>query len=131
MKKINKNKLKKITLILLILFIYYLLARFKIFSFPCPIKYIFHVYCPGCGVSRMLISISKLQFKKAFNYNQLIFILLPFILILLGDSIIAYLYDKTPKIVNRIPNWVYILLCIIIICFGIIRNIPGFEYLTP
>ena len=131
MRKINKKKLINFIVLIIILFIYYLLARFKIFAIPCPIKYIFHVYCPGCGVSRMLIALTKFQINKAFNYNQLAFILLPFLLLLLCDYIIGYLFDKPMRIINKIPTWIYVLLAIIVISFGIIRNIPGFEYLTP
>lgn len=131
MKKINREKLKKLLLTMSFVFIYYLLARFNVFAVPCPIKYIFHVYCPGCGVSRMLIAITKFQFKKAYGYNQLMFILLPFFIILFCDYIISYLYDRPNKIIDKIPTWVYILVAVIIVLFGIIRNIPGFEYLTP
>ena len=131
MRKINKKKLIKLLIICLLMFLYYLSARFDIFVILCPIRHIFHVYCPGCGVSRMLIALTKFQINKAFNYNQLAFILLPFLLLLLGDYIISYLFDKPMRIINKIPTWIYVLLAIIVISFGIIRNIPGFEYLTP
>lgn len=131
MKKLNKKRLLILITIFIILFGYYLSLKFNIFSIKCPTKYFFHIYCPGCGVSRMILSILKLDFKQAFYYNRLFFILLPFIIILLIDFIIGYLFDKPYKIITRIPKSVYIILGVIIILFGIIRNFPCFDYLRP
>ena len=131
MKKINNQRLYKLLGAFSAFVLYYVLFRFKVLIINCPIRQIFHVYCPGCGVSRMLLALTKFKFKEAFSYNQLAFILLPFLSILLVDYIISYLYDKPNKIIDKIPLWVYILISIIIVAFGIIRNLPEFYYLTP
>ena len=89
------------------------------------------MYCPGCGVTRMILALSKLQIKKAFGYNQAFFILLPFIIVLGIDFIIGYIFNKPYKIITKIPQWVYIVIAILLCIYGIVRNIPGLEYLTP
>lgn len=38
---------------------------------PCPTYTIFGIYCPGCGVSRMLYSLAHLDFSAAVHYNAL------------------------------------------------------------
>lgn len=39
------------------------------------------LYCPGCGGTRMVQSILKLDFYQAFRYNPLVFVLLALIAI--------------------------------------------------
>lgn len=131
MKKINKKRFLLCIAIFISLFGYYFLVRYNIFAFHCPTKYFFGIYCPGCGVSRMLIAISKFQWKQAFYYNRLFFILLPFLFILIIDGILGYVLNRKYVIINKIPLWVYILVAIIIIFFGILRNTDSFYYLRP
>ena len=59
----------------LALCVYFALAI--IFSLPCPIKYTTGVSCPGCGMTRALISLVRLDFESALYYHPLVF-LLPF-----------------------------------------------------
>ena len=131
MKKINYKRLLLVLLIFIILVIYYFLVRFKIFSIPCPIKWAFHIFCPGCGVTRMLVLASRLKFKEAFTYNQLAFILTPFVIVLGIDGLISYIFEKPVRIINKIPKWIYIAVVILVLIYGILRNVPGFEILAP
>ena len=129
--KINKEKLKKskkIIFITLLLFIIYLYLN-KRFSFyiPCLFHKITHLYCPGCGITRMILSIFKLNFYQAFRYNPLMFFLAPFILIYEIIYYINWIQDKNFSISKKI--W-YILLTITII-YTILRNINTFNYLIP
>ena len=89
---------------------------------PCMFHVITGLYCPGCGVSRMLISILKLDFYQAFRYNPLLFIMLPFILALLINYIYCIIFKKS-TIYKKINNKVWISFVIILILYGIIRNI--------
>ncbi len=38
---------------------------------PCPTYTIFGIYCPGCGISRMLYSLVHLDVPAALHYNAL------------------------------------------------------------
>lgn len=129
--KINKEKLKKskkIIFITLLLFIIYLYLN-KRFSFyiPCIFHKITHLYCPGCGITRMILSILKLNFYQAFRYNPLMFIMIPFIMTYEIIYYINWIHDKNYTISKKI--W-YILLIITII-YTILRNIDSFSYLAP
>ena len=44
---------------------------------PCLWKTLFHVQCPGCGLTRAFMQVLKLDFTGAFATNPLIFIILP------------------------------------------------------
>lgn len=45
---------------------------------PCIWKALFGFHCPGCGLTTAFISILELDFKKAFESNWLIYIIIPF-----------------------------------------------------
>lgn len=121
----------KIVGLLVLLFVYYFLSRNFGFSIPCPIHYFTGYYCPGCGITRCLFSLIQLDFSKAFRYNQLVFILIPFFVFYYGYSFYIYIFNKEDKVLCKIPKYVWIILLIITILFGIIRNLDGFEFLRP
>ena len=125
-----KNKQYKLLLFFGLLVMYYIFALNNI-TIPCLFNKITNLYCPGCGVTRMLLSISKLNFYQAFRYNQLVFIFLPFILLLLIDFLLKWLKNQNNYIYLRINNKVWVVLLIIVLVFGILRNIPLFDYLKP
>jgi len=81
-------------------------------------------YCPGCGITRALLSLIELQFYQAFRYNMLAVILLPF-------GIVYFIYLFILKRNKKIPNIILYFILIIVILFGILRNIPIFSYLAP
>lgn len=115
-------------LILLILLIIYLYLGEKInFYIGCPIKKITNLYCPGCGITRMLLSLFKLDFYQAFRYNPLLFITLPIFLFFILNSI----FTKKEPLYNKVPNKVWVVVIIIFIVYGILRNIPFFDFLAP
>ena len=121
--KIN-NKVKiGIILFLLLISYYFLNQKFGI-GIPCLFHEITGFYCPGCGITRLFFSLLQLDFYRAFRANPLIFILLIIV-------IFYYILNKLCKINITIPSYIYYILLVIVILFGIFRNIPGFEYLIP
>ena len=129
--KLNKEKIKKskkiLFIIILLSSIYlYLNKRFS-FYIPCIFHKITHLYCPGCGITRMIISIFKLNFYQAFRYNPLMFILAPFLVIYEIIYYINWLQDKYFKI----PKKTWYILLIITIIYTILRNINYYNYLIP
>lgn len=115
-------------LIVLLLGYYFLNSKFGL-SISCPIHSLTGLHCPGCGLTRSIFSIIKLDFKSAFMYNQLVFCLLPFFLTYY--SINGYYYIKGSDKKIRIPTWLSISILIIVLAFGILRNIPYFDFLRP
>lgn len=68
MKKINKIKHNKIIYIILFIGIA-LLNFFNLYI--CPIKYIYGISCPLCGMIRAFKSVLKLDIRKSFYYHML------------------------------------------------------------
>ena len=116
--------------IILILICYLLIAEhFNIYIF-CPIYKFTHLYCPGCGITRMLISILHGNFYQAFRYNPLIFILLPFIIIYWIIDTITYIKYKK-NITKPLEPYIWYVLIGIFVLYGILRNVPYFDFLQP
>lgn len=49
-------------------------------TIPCFFHTLFDIHCPGCGLTRAFMSLMKLDFQSAYNYNPLIFIVIPSII---------------------------------------------------
>lgn len=43
----------------------------------CPILWLTGISCPGCGITRAMVAVFRLDFAKAWYYNPTIFYLLP------------------------------------------------------
>lgn len=117
--------------LIIIFFGYYFLNHFFNFTINCPFHYFTGYYCPGCGVTRLLFYLIQGKIKKAFFSNCLVFILLPFIFFYIFYKQYLYIFDKKDKILSKIPNYVYYLIIIITILFGILRNLEPFSFLKP
>ena len=117
-----KKVLIKLAIILALSFIYLLISYFTGFYIPCLFHLLTGLYCPGCGVTRMLQSILKFDFYAAFRYNQLLFIMLPAIAFLVINSIICYIKKETP-IYKMVNSKIWIITIVILIVYGILRNI--------
>ena len=122
-----KKRLIKIvllnTLIVIISLIYYFLNKYFNIGIPCLFYQITGLKCPGCGITRLIFSLIKLDFRQAFFYNPLVFILLPFIGFYIIYQEYLYITKKEDKIIKKIPSYIYYLLIIILIIYAILRNI--------
>jgi len=78
----------------------------------------------------MLTHILRLDFKGAFECNQVLFVISPFILYLLGKMLYGYIrYGRlTLKKFDTVLTFVLIG---ILLVFGVVRNLPPFDFLRP
>ena len=97
-------------------------------NYLCPWEKNFNIYCAGCGGTRMLYSLLKLDFYQAFRYNPLLFILLIIAIIYL-----LYIFVCKKLKINhcKLNTKHLIILSIITILFMVLRNIEAFSYLQP
>lgn len=93
-------------------------------TIPCVFRLITGLKCPGCGVTHMLIQLMRLDFKDAWNCNQAVMLMLPVFLYLLCTGLYRYIKYGTKKQPKH-ETVIEIALIIILILFGIVRNIPG------
>jgi len=71
---LKKHLIAVILAIMAFLFFYYV--------WKCPFKLVFGIPCAGCGMTRALMSVLKLEFDKAFTYHPLWLLVPPGILYL-------------------------------------------------
>lgn len=122
MKKRIFTVLKYIISIFTIGILYALFVNITGIGIPCVFHLITGLKCPGCGVSRMCLSLLRLDFKKAFSYNQMIFILLPVFCVLVVIQIVRYIkYDQTKA--TKVQSTIYYIGIALLVVFGILRNI--------
>ncbi len=120
-KKRLKSTLIKYGVIFGIALAYLIFVLCTGLGIPCIFHAITKLECPGCGVTRMLISVVKLDFVSAFWYNPFLFVTGPFL--------IAYLIAYEVKFIkhgNRnMGKWqifMYVELALALL-YGILRNI--------
>ena len=83
-----KEKLISTGLVVLIIAVMYLL------EIPCLFKALFHICCPGCGMTRAYLSLLRFDIRKAFEYHPMFWAVPVWYLMYLFD-------DKLFK-----PRWV-------------------------
>lgn len=115
-----KRTLRDIGILFAIGFIYYLIQKYTHKGFVCYFRALFHIYCPTCGVTRMIMSMSRLELKKAFLYNQFMFITFPF---WVGEIIYFFYILESKKKVNKVNQACVFIWIGMLILFGILRNI--------
>lgn len=123
-----KRSIESLIIISSILIGYLILVKIFHIYIPCIFHKVTKLYCPGCGVTRMLLEILRGNFYQAFRYNQLLFILLPIFIVYFIDYIYSIIKNKN-TLVDITPNVVWYTLIVVLLVFGIIRNI--FPYFAP
>lgn len=121
---------KPVVQVLLAGIIYVIFIKLTGWAIPCPIKLVTGKFCPGCGISRMLLAMLRLDFKGAYYANRLLFFLLPVILVYALIKAIHFI--KTGKNEQRLPEHIAILIITILtIIFWVLRNTTAFSFLAP
>lgn len=116
-----------ITLILLTLIeiVYYLTTQ----SFlPCLIRKLTNYYCPACGITRMFLSIFKLDFYQAFRYNAYAFTILLFMPLII---LVEILLKNNKNILKKVNITLFSVFIFSFILFGVFRNFEFFSYFLP
>ena len=79
--------------------------------------------CPGCGSQRAIHSLLHLDFCQAFRYNGLLFLLIPYMAMLLISGIFKSKMERLYQALTK-PAVIYILL-VVILLWWLLRNIFG------
>ncbi|HMU06792.1 MAG TPA: DUF2752 domain-containing protein [Kaistella sp.] len=91
--------------------------------FPsCPFKSVTGLDCPGCGSQRAIHELLHLNFKKAFEYNALLVLSIPYLLLLMVFNFES-VKQRFPKLERILFGWKSVwIITIIVILFFIFRN---------
>ncbi len=127
----TKRKIRTVLVAGGILLALFLLQWLCGWGLPCPFHTVTGWYCPGCGITRMLTYTVTGQWYAAFRMNPLLFVLLPLLLVYGGFWLWSFVTDKPNRLDNRIPLWATIGLAVVLVVYGVLRNLPAFAYLAP
>lgn len=130
-----KNKIIRLIFIVLFLVIIvyglsYLNIRYGI-GLVCMFNKITGLYCSGCGMTRAVFSMLRLDFYQAFRYNAFSIILVPIIGLYIIGSMYSWIFSKTNFMYRKIPEVIWIIFIVALLLYGILRNVPQFSYLAP
>ena len=121
MRKRFFRVLKKYLIVLGAGILYFVFTSVTKIGIPCPFYYITGLQCPGCGISRMMLALARLDFTQALQYNPFIFLTLPILLFIIFYS--DYLYIKTGN--GSLGKWNFLMVAELagLLIFGVVRNI--------
>ena len=126
-----KKTIKENCIILFIGVIYFIWYRLMGFGIPCVFHKITGLYCPGCGVTRMFSALSKLEIAEAFRSNSLVLILLPYGIFAYVRRYLYVMIKGEEYNYKNYHRYVRTVIVVLVVAFGIVRNIPYFQFLRP
>jgi hypothetical protein len=96
---------------------------------PCPFHALTGLWCPFCGATRAAWAATHGDLRLMLHANALF----PMIVVLFGWSWFAWLGKATGRWSVPVPKrrafaWA---LAAVLVCFTVLRNLPGFGALTP
>ena len=116
-----RKTLLKYSIILGIALAYLAFVLLTGIGIPCVFHEITGLKCPGCGISRMFISLAKLDFVSAFKHNPFVFLTGPFIIAYIAFSEVKYIISGSKQMGKwEIFLWVELALAL---AYAVLRNI--------
>ena len=97
-------------------------------------KCVFHeftgLYCPGCGAARAFHALIHGDFLAALDYNPLLVIALPVIIIMIILEVVGWFRNRRYGLFHM---WQAVALVALIVAYTVLRNLPvePFTYLAP
>ena len=91
---------------------------------PCPFHLVTGLNCPGCGVSRMLLSLLRMDLPGAFGYNAGLLCLLPVLLALFLAHAVRYVRSGSHAL-GRLGQGTELGLVCVLVLWGLVRNLIG------
>ncbi len=98
----------------------------------CPVHSFTGWHCSGCGCARCLHALLNGDLAQAAAYNVLVLTLTPFMLFAGAWGMVEAALGRRLRGV-RWPSWFIPALAVLIVVFGVVRNLPiaPFSWLAP
>ena len=95
----------------------------------CPFLAITGWYCPGCGALRAVHALTHGDLATALARN-------PFAVVALGYLVVAWVLwlgraARGQPARRLAPPWVLYVVLAAVVAFGVLRNVPGWTWLSP
>ena len=126
------GKLAERTLaVVAVLLVYYVIVKLTGVGIPCAFYLITDKYCPGCGITRALMALIEGDLAAAMGYNAYVMVMLLPALVFGAHR--AYIYVKSGEefSYNAVEKLFLIVAFLLMVVFGVMRNMPEFAFLAP
>lgn len=91
---------------------------------PCIIYRLTGMKCAGCGLTRAIAAVMRLDFSAAFAYNPIWLLYAVYFLWIGSGCAVTYLRTgETDSLPGKL--WVHILFLSAVLLFGVLRNVRG------
>ena len=100
------------------------------FHLSCPFYGLTGLYCPGCGVSRMLLNILELDFMSALSSNCVLFVMTPYFAVIILKYLLRYIISGKRGI-SAFDNRLCYCAVAILLAFAVVRNTFPADILVP
>ena len=95
----------------------------------CPFLALTGWWCPGCGSLRAIHDLAHLDVAGALGHNPFTVLVIPFLVLSWVLWVERSLTGRVPRRVA--PGWSITALLIGIVAFWVLRNVPGWTWLSP
>ena len=93
----------------------------------CPLHASTGLWCPGCGLTRAMVRLAHADAYGAIRMN----LLAPIVAGLLLWAVISWIVGTGFSRPTVMPGWFWRIVTLLLVVFGIVRNIPGLWFLQP
>lgn len=101
---------------------YFLVVSILGVGLPCIFRLFTGLKCPGCGITHLVFAVLAGDWQAAWQANQLLFVLLPFLAVFIFSEKVCYVMTGERR---EIPSPLLWLMVIMLLAFGVWRNIAG------
>jgi hypothetical protein len=96
----------------------------------CPFLAMTGWYCPGCGALRGLHDLLHGDVAGALARNPMMVLAVPYLLLAWVTWILRATGRRAPRSTS-LPPWAIWALLAVVVAFGVLRNLPGLDWLSP
>ena len=86
-------------------------------------------YCPACGGTRATYDLLHGDVASAFARHPLVPLLYLAVVLGLAYHWLRRRHHRLPRL--RVPNWVFPVAGAALLVFGVLRNVPGWDVISP
>lgn len=101
---------------------YYIFYQKTGLGIPCLFHSVTGLYCPGCGITRVITYTVQGEFLTAMGYNHALFFLLPVLAVLFLSMMISYIKTGNKKL-SSLQTFILCLIIIVLCSYALIKNI--------